>query len=549
MVIDFSAYVGSFWPGREFVQGDPKTVREALAKSGFDGAFVALMEGPWYRDEQAGNKRLADIVAKQLDFFIPLACIDPTAVYCKEDVDECLDGLGMAGIKLYPQYHHYALDDPRVVALSKYMAEKKRPVFITMLIEEDRFAHPAIKVAAPQIDELTELVSGADETTFVINMARTGGMKKILKDREFGRGRIFFDTAKMDQQTIDLDGLVSSFGPERFVMGTNAPFFYPEGAVMNLAFRTIDQDAVKAILQNNYASSPVLKRIVGTERKQEKADNSPVVSLAKNDWKSMLGSFYGRIIDQHAHFTNDETLMVGMIEQAKRAGLGKILLNGLGKLDEESFSGGLGDCSAEQIISMNMAAIEWCKRYPDFLRFIAFINPRHGKAAVEHVEKWVKEHGAVGLKIHGCREDGSIDRAFPVVEKAAELGVPILFHSFFRKGGNAPAELSPLDLVEFAKASPNAILISGHFGGDWIRAARSIKPYPNIYGDTSGCTHRNGFTERAVEVIGAERIMFGVDMWARSFGTQIAKVFAANISKSEKELILFKNQERIFALN
>jgi predicted TIM-barrel fold metal-dependent hydrolase len=89
----------------------------------------------------------------------------------------------------------------------------------------------------------------------------------------------------------------------------------------------------------------------------------------------------------------------------------------------------------------------------------------------------------------------------------------------------------------------------GHFGGDWVRTARSIKPYPNVYGDTSGCTHRSGFTEAGVDVIGANRIVLGVDMWCRAFGTQIAKIFAANISEGDKELILYKNQEQIFNLN
>ena len=111
-----------------------------------------------------------------------------------------------------------------------------------------------------------------------------------------------------------------------------------------------------------------------------------------------------------------------------------------------------------------------------------------------------------------------------------------------------PAELSPVDMVEIAKAVPNAKLIAGHFGGDWIRATRTIKPYPNVHVDTSGCTHRAGFTEFAVGELGADRILFGSDMWARAFGTQIAKITGSQITESEKELILYRNQERVFDL-
>jgi predicted TIM-barrel fold metal-dependent hydrolase len=550
MIVDFDAYIGDFWPGREMVKGNPHAVKKSLEKAGIHAAFTALLEGPWYRDTRGANEKLAKLAANHRGFFLLLACIDPTASYWKEDVDMCLTRLGMAGVRLYPQYHHYALDDARTVDLCRYLGGRKAPVFITMLAEEDRFAHPAVRPADPKLDELTRLIAEADGTTFVVNMAGGAGLEKALAGRKLGEGRVFFDTGRMDKDTLRLDELIAAIGHGSFVFGSHAPFFYPVGSILNLAFRTLPKDTAEAILQTNFRSNPDLKRIIGKLKKPEskRKTSSPAACLMDNDWRSLLGSFYGRLIDQHAHFTSNKAQMVGMIEQAKRAGFGTVLLNGLGKLGPGSFGGWQMSPTVEQIIRMNMAAIAWCKKYPDFLRFVAYINPRLGKPAVEHVERWAKEYGAVGLKIHACKEDGSIEKAFPVIEKAVELGLPVLFHTFFRKGGNGPAELSPLDIVEFAKVFPDAKLIAGHFGGDWVRTARTIEAFPNIYGDTSGCTHRSGFTEYGVRTIGAERILLGVDMWCRAFGTQIGKIVGADITKREKELILFKNQERIFRL-
>lgn len=549
MTVDFDAYVGDYWPGRE-ADGRPAQVRARLTRTGFGAAFVALLEGPWYRDYQAANRRLSELVAEDRDFFLPLGCVDPTAIYWMEDLDTCTGELGMTGVKLYPGYHHYSLDEQCVTDLCDYAGESGFPVFISMMAEEDRFAHPAVKSAIPATDALFALLAKASNTTFVVNMLGAGGLSRRLSDLEDGERRIFFDTTRMDKDTLSLDELVAESGSEWFVVGSHAPFFYPEGAIFNLGFRTITREAIGEILKENQQTNAVLREAIakleGTTGRLP--TSTPIDHLAEEDWPALVGKSYGKIIDNHAHFTVDNAYMKGMIEQAERAGVGRILLNGLGMVDHETFGGWQMNPDADQVDQMNTIALDLCKEYPDLLTFVAYINPRLGATAVEQVERWVTEHRAVGLKIHRCRENGSIEKALPIVEKAAELDVPILFHTFFRKGGNDPAELSPLDLVEFAKAYPAAKLIAGHFGGDWIRAVRSIKPYPNIYGDTSGCTHRDGFTEYVVREIGAERVLFGVDMWCRAFGTQIAKVTAADISEAEKDLILFANQKRIFSL-
>ena len=71
------------------------------------------------------------------------------------------------------------------------------------------------------------------------------------------------------------------------------------------------------------------------------------------------------------------------------------------------------------------------KRYPDRFMGFASVDPHKGKAAVLEMERSVKELGLRGLKLH------PISQAFfpndisfyPLWEKCAELGVPVLFHS------------------------------------------------------------------------------------------------------------------------
>jgi predicted TIM-barrel fold metal-dependent hydrolase len=285
-VWDFTAYGGRFWPGRELAVAAPYAVRETLTQAGIGGACVALMEGPWYRDTRAANEALAELIARERDFFVPLACVDPSANYAAADLRHAVNDLGFAGVRLYPTYHHYFLDDEGAIDLARAAADFGVPVFVTLMIEEDRFAHPAVRTyplvrpnpGAPKrertvmhiasgveerpIPPLIELLRRAPETTFVVSEATVDEAYAVLRRSELGPERIFFDTGRMDRPTVGLDCLVEQVGHQQLVLGTNAPFFYPEGALMGLMYRRFDEQVSLDILAHNYAASAVLARTV-----------------------------------------------------------------------------------------------------------------------------------------------------------------------------------------------------------------------------------------------------------------------------------------------
>ena len=53
--------------------------------------------------------------------------------------------------------------------------------------------------------------------------------------------------------------------------------------------------------------------------------------------------------------------------------------------------------------------------------------------------------------------------------------------------------------------------------------------------------------EMAVRELGAERVLYGSDAGGRSFASQLAKVYSADISLEAKRLILRENLRRLLA--
>ena len=54
-----------------------------------------------------------------------------------------------------------------------------------------------------------------------------------------------------------------------------------------------------------------------------------------------------------------------------------------------------------------------------------------------------------------------------------------------------------------------------------------------------------GMVEMAVRELGPERVVYGSDFSGRSFASQLAKVFGANVPESAEKLILAGNIKRM----
>jgi predicted TIM-barrel fold metal-dependent hydrolase len=135
-----------------------------------------------------------------------------------------------------------------------------------------------------------------------------------------------------------------------------------------------------------------------------------------------------------------------------------------------------------------------------------------------------------------------------ICRRSAELNAPILQHTFFRTGGNLPNESSPADIAALAARNPDTTFIAAHAGLNWERGIRAVADVPNVLVDTCGFDPEAGFTEMAVRWLGAKRVVYGSDAAGRSFASQLAKVYGADISDESKRKILSGNMRRVLDL-
>lgn len=131
-------------------------------------------------------------------------------------------------------------------------------------------------------------------------------------------------------------------------------------------------------------------------------------------------------------------------------------------------------------------------------------------------------------------------------ELAEELDVPVLVHTAHRLyPGDRPNEATPDDVARVARRFPKVRIIMAHItgGGDWEYALEVVRRYPNVYVDVGGSVPEAGAVERAVELLGPQRVLFATDCL---FAESVGRVEAAGIPEQAKRLIYYGNAAEVF---
>lgn len=181
--------------------------------------------------------------------------------------------------------------------------------------------------------------------------------------------------------------------------------------------------------------------------------------------------------------------------------------------------------------------------------------------------------GEVGFLARGTKY--SVADLKPLVDVILDHDVPVIFHCGFSslgpslRFGNFSYKAAwrwAEELGELAAAYPTLKIVIGHIGGDFTfldgyEALRLAFTFDNTYVDTSK-TSSHIITE-AVRGIGAERVLYGSD-WNRpelkAYGPlnhrhvyqhwySLGQLAAADITEDERDLILYRNAQRLLKLS
>jgi uncharacterized protein len=249
------------------------------------------------------------------------------------------------------------------------------------------------------------------------------------------------------------------------------------------------------------------------------------------------------IIDFHAHpgvasaYEKVRAQFLPMLKEARSHGVDWICISTLADFAPSP--------TIQQLRESNDSTLRLMEEFPDAVIGLCYANPLCAEDSVKEISRCI-DAGMGGIKLltaTAC-SDSRVD---PIAWHAAELGVPILQHAWYKVDDQEARESTPADVATLAARCPKTMLVMAHLTGGGERGISDLIPHPNVHVDTCGSEPEAGVTELAVRKLGARRLIFGTDSGGRGYAASLGKVLGAKLTAKQKELILGGNAARLLA--
>jgi hypothetical protein len=190
----------------------------------------------------------------------------------------------------------------------------------------------------------------------------------------------------------------------------------------------------------------------------------------------------------------------------------------------------------------NREVAKYVDRYKGRFRGSCVITPFRIEEALREIEDCHKQYGFVWLG-EFCNYMTGYKYDTPewarVMQLTTKLNYVIQIHT------------NTQEMEYLAEHFPDATIVFPHLGGsqkDIFARIAIVASHKNAHIDLSGSgIERVGILERAVKEIGADRVLYGSDFTINEPSGVIARVKNAFLTPADREMILFRNVERLLA--
>lgn len=219
----------------------------------------------------------------------------------------------------------------------------------------------------------------------------------------------------------------------------------------------------------------------------------------------------------------------------------------IGTVDSYGITGVPGPSHPEKCNDYIAAVVQ---TNPDVFIGFSSVNPnyRGPKKAVQELERAVNDLGLSGVKLYPMYQDWSMADpilAFPILEKAEELGIPVLVHQAGSTRVDARMEHgNPILLDPAGRHFPDLKLIIAHCGIPWVQEALfMLTKHPNFYTEIS--YHISTITREGLYRFLLDAKQFFVPLEKIFFGTDYPGFLYDPIRLSEKLMSVNEEAKRM----
>jgi|GEM_PF-312817 len=497
------------------------TAKHLLAEMDHYGISEALVVDSLSRENHPkdGNQRILEVTKKNprlhRGWVVLPAGIKSEQIAPEELVPE-MRRQKVGALFLYPNQYFFQLSDWSVDDLLYPISGSKVPVFINPTEANGRGGSDAT-----DWNGIVSLCKRWPSIPVVISENRIRRSQRLLYKALDACPNLHLELSAYWLHR-GIEYITERWGAERLIFGSGWPNFGQHMTMATLTTAEISDQDKRLIAGDN------LRGLLSwCNLKHPKVSFPPpddeFVEFGRSGVRPDKMTFYdvhGHLGENNAHYHVPDSSLDKVVGQMDRLGLTKVcVMSFAGVYSDEVFG--------NEIVAK---AIE---EFPD--RFIGFtlLNPHRGRSEMLAELQRGEKLGMRGIKLiptyHGYPVEGPlIDVA---CEWANERRQIIINHEW----GSAS------QMERLVKKYPNACFVTAHTTTAY---AEIIRKYPNLFVCSVPLLGPRA-CEEVVEVIGADRFLFGTDLLDLPIAWNLGPIIFARISIDEKRLILGENLKKI----
>jgi predicted TIM-barrel fold metal-dependent hydrolase len=249
LIIDVNAYIGH-WPFRQLRHNTADGLLRLMDENGIDKAMVSSINAIFYRNCHDGNEELANSTKAHCDRFITFATLSPKYAEWKDDLKQCYEDYGMAGVRMLPQYHDYKLFEGEGLEMVNFATERKMAISIPIRMEDRRQRHWLDKVDDLQLSDIESAMRACPEARFIILNGR--GFESLAKNDGIQKSNFLIEISRLGVVLQDeIPKLIELLGASKLAFGTGIPFNYPNPSLLKMQILDVPEKIKEKLFWQN----------------------------------------------------------------------------------------------------------------------------------------------------------------------------------------------------------------------------------------------------------------------------------------------------------
>jgi len=249
--IDTNCLLGH-WPFRKIRMNKFDDLKTVHMQNGIEYGYLSSLDSIFYNDPFEGDIELHEIIKDTP--YKHILTVNPEVPGFIDDIKRGIKLFDIKGVRIYPCYHGYKLDNKYLRQLCHTLSENKLPLFLTMRMEDERLNY-LMQPKNIDILNLSDFLADHPENTVVLQSIRVGEVL-ALKDIINSRKNIFLDTSGFKDWLFVIEKLIKEINHHRIVYGSNHPLYCLKSSLLLVEEAEVGNYVKEDIFFNNAGAIP-----------------------------------------------------------------------------------------------------------------------------------------------------------------------------------------------------------------------------------------------------------------------------------------------------